>query len=785
MLRISSFVFVAFAFTVPALAETPRFNRDIRPLLSDRCFACHGPDSAARQAELRLDHYEGATEWAVIPGNSAESELIARISSSDPDLQMPPADSKKKPLTPDEVALLRRWIDGGAEYEPHWAYLPPTKTEPPTIDAAAKSLPANVVDHFLWAEQQAQGIEPAAEASPEVLVRRLYLDLIGLPPTPTQVAAYVADARPDAYERLVDDLLASPHYGERMASWWFDLVRFANSVGYHGDQEHRVTPYRDYVIKSFNDNLPFDQFTIEQLAGDQLESPTMWQRVATGYLRLNQTTHEGGAQDAEYLAKSLADRVRNLSEVWMAASLGCAECHDHKFDPYLQKEFYEMEAFFADVDHYGEYSSVGGNTSPTTRPPEMLAWTLPVYEQCRQLDEQIAALERKMTSEPIRDFGPLQEELVDLKTKRVQAERGYLPQMIVDPIEPREIRVLPRGDWLDPSGEVVTPDTPDCLPALGVEGRRATRLDLARWLTRDDHPLTARVVVNRLWHRYFGQGLTTVLIDMGSQTPPPEHQALLDWLAVDFVEHDWNIRRLVRQIVMSRTYRQSSAPRPDVAPLDPNNRLLARQNRYRLDAEQIRDAALGVSGLLQNGIGGAVSRPYQPPGYYAALNFPTRTYQPSDDEQQYRRSVYVHWQRQFLHPWLVAFDAPTREECTARRPISNTPSAALVLLNDPSFVEAAKALAGRALDEPGDDGARIAWAWETVLSRQPGPAEVESLATLLSSSREKYAADEQAAEALLAVGLSEPNADASPAEQAAWTTVCRVLLNLNETITRN
>jgi hypothetical protein len=886
--------------------DAPRFNRDIRPILSDRCFPCHGHDPGNRKAELRLDTSEGATEWAIIPGDAENSEVITRVSSDDPEYRMPPVVSKKRPLTPEQVELIRRWIDAGAEYEAHWAYIPPKKpavpeisnvvvpaisdvvagrrptvaadlptkvvaglpTEPLPQSTAVAGLPTeplprpqvspghegdlrsghvrgpetraqllewprNDIDRFLLAKQVEQGVEPAGEADRGTLVRRLYFDLTGLPPTPAEVDEFLNDKEPDAYERLVDNLLASPAYGERMASWWFDLVRFADTVGYHGDQDHRIAPYRDYVIKSFNENLPFDQFTIEQLAGDLLPNPTMWQLVATGYNRVLQTTHEGGAQDAEYRAKHLADRVRNFSEVWLAASVGCAECHDHKFDPFTQRDFYSLGAFFADVDHYGSFQPVGGNSTPTERPPEMLAWTLPVYEEAQALDKKIAKLESSLNGLFKGQWQERRDRLIELKKKRVELERKFVPTMITKATTPRETRILPRGNWLDQSGEIVQPQVPHFFEPLasvvaglptephsrpqvsssdlagdlrsssvrGQETRaqqggqeetraqqvRLTRLDLARWLVNGKNPLTARVVVNRLWYRYYGVGLSKSLLDLGSQGEWPQQPDLLDWLAVEFIESGWDVKHMVRLMVNSSAYRQSSLLRPEVDAVDPDNRLVARQSRYRLDAEQIRDNALAVSGLLVRKIGGGFAKPYQPAGYYRHLNFPEREYKPSSNENQFRRAVYVHWQRQFLHPWLLAFDAPTREECTAQRAISNTPSAALVLLNDPSFVEAARALAARVLTESaaGDDQARLRWAWRTVLARDPRSEELELLRNLLQQHRRHFSSDVKAAETLVSVGISKRPDDVPKSELAAWTSVSRALLNLNETIYRN
>ncbi len=764
--------------------DAPTFNRDVRPILSDRCFTCHGPDANKREAELRLDAAEGALEMTIVAGDAEASEVMARVTSDDPEYQMPPPDSKKKPLTDSERDVLRRWIDAGAKYESHWAYIPPQRLAVPAVERG--DWPRNPIDAFLLARLEAASIEPSPEADRATLIRRLSLDLTGLPPTPDEIDAFLADERPDAYEQLVDRLLASESYGERMASWWFDLVRFASTVGYHGDQEHNVLPYRDYVIKSFNDNLPFDEFTIEQLAGDLLPNPTMWRLIASGYNRLLQTTHEGGAQDAEYLSKHLADRVRNVSEAWLGASMGCAECHDHKFDPYTQVDFYSLGAFFADVDHYGSFAPIGSNASPTERPPEMLAWTLPVAEQVEQVDAKIAKLEPTLEGLVKGDWQKRRDRLTKLKRQRLELENQFVLTMVTRAIEPRPVHVLPRGNWMDQSGPVVEPRTPRFLQQIDTDGRRATRLDLARWLVARDNPLTARVAVNRLWHRYFGIGLSKSLLDFGSQGECPPNQDLLDWLAVEFMESGWDVKHMVRLLVTSNAYRQSSAPRPELDAVDPENRLFARQSRVRLDAEQIRDNALAVSGLLLMKTGGDVSRPYQPAKYYEALNFPQREYEPTLDVRQFRRSVYVHWQRQYLHPWLLAFDAPTREECTAQRPISNTPTAALVLLNDPSYVEAARALASRALSNDGlNDQSRISWTWRLVTGREPDAEEVAILESLLVRHRRHYGRHEDAAGELTAIGVSPRNETLAPADYAAWTSICRALLNLSETITRN
>lgn len=809
------------ATAADAPTAEPHFNRDIRPLLSERCYTCHGPDSGSRKADLRLDTPEGATDWAIVAGDADSSEVISRVASDDPDVRMPPREAKKPPLTAAQVELLRKWINAGAKYEPHWAYIKPERPNVPDIgwpgqrpgDSAQsgalpqppKDWPRNDIDRLLLARMTEKGATPSPEADRITLARRLHFDLTGLPPTPAELDEFVADKRPDAYEQLVDKLLASPAFGERMATWWFDLVRFADTVGYHGDQDQRVTPYRDYVIKSFNDNMPFSQFTIEQLAGDLLPNPTMWQRIATGYNRVLQTTHEGGAQDAEYRAKMLSDRVRNYSEVWMAASMGCCECHDHKFDPFTTEDHYSMQAFFADVDKYGSFVPVADNSLPTQRPPEMFVWTLPVYEQMQKLDAQIARLEEQLAGPLKGEWEKRRAKLIRLKKERVDLEGQFVPTLVTEAVPPREIRILPRGNWLDTSGKVVQPHVPHFMKQIELDGvpeatpqndaqhrgdapataRRATRLDLAQWTVSRDNPLTARVLANRLWKMYYGIGLSKVLIDMGSRSEPPANQDLLDWLAVEFMDSGWDIKHMVRLMVTTSAYRQSSLPRPELDAIDPDNRLVARQGRFRMEAEQIRDNALAVSGLLVRKVGGDIVRPYQPDGYYASLNFPERGYTASKGDDQFRRAVYVHWQRQFLHPWLMAFDAPSREECTADRPISNTPTAALVLLNDPSFVEAARALAAKVVAEaPKDDIERIRWIWRQVLGRAPDDTEAKALVQLLEKHRAEFATG-TAADALISIGISPRAPEVAPAELAAWTSISRVLLNLNETITRN
>ncbi len=813
------------------------FNRDIRPILSDHCFACHGPDGGKRQADLRLDDRESAlAAGAILPGRPEESGLVARIRSLDPDLVMPPPEAHK-PLDAAERDLLVRWIAEGAEYQRHWAYEPPVRPAvPPGM---------NAIDHLVRSRLERVGLEPAPEADRRTLLRRLSFDLTGLPPTPEEVDAFLADASPDAYGRVVERLLASPHYGERMAIGWLDVVRFADTIGYHSDNPRNVWPYRDWVIRSFNDNVPFDRFTVHQLAGDLVPDATPETRVGSAFNRLLLTTEEGGAQPKDYESRMLTDRVRAVGAVWLGQTTGCAQCHDHKFDPITTRDFHALGAFFADVDERPIGRREDGMVVAPPEDVQKLAdldaalaaakkafdavvpqldaaqrqWehdvvayevTLPELRPDAQAAEadakaaaQVAAALRKDSagrSGPERDalrgyfrakvspqlFRAEQDAFASAEKARNEFY-GALTKCLVTVRRnpPGIVRILPRGNWMDESGEVMKAAFPSFLPAPTIEGRDPNRLDLARWLVSRENPLTARVVMNRLWKQFFGSGLSRVLDDLGAQGDPPANPELLDWLACEFVDSAWDVKHMVRTIVSSATYRQASTASPEALAADPANRELARQSAWRLDAELVRDTALASCGLLVRTIGGPSAKPYQPEGYWENLNFPTRTYPADTGAQQYRRGLYTWWQRSFLHPSMLAFDAPSREECCAERTRSNIPQQALVLLNDPSYVEAARAFAVRIVKEGGGPPEeRIAWAWRQALQRLP---RVEELATLLPLYHEQlaaYRADPPAAEGLAKAGLASGPDGIDRVELAAWTHVARVLFNLHETITR-
>ena len=1006
-------------------AEGPvEFNRDIRPILSENCFHCHGPDKRHREAGLRLDDRQAAlAKEAFVPGQADASELVARVLSGDPDEVMPPPESTKV-LTPSQKALLKRWVEEGAKYQAHWAYEPIRRPiVPPVKDS---NWVKNPIDAFILATLESKGLKPSPEADRRTLLRRVSLDLIGLPPTPEEVRSFEADASPGAYEKVVDRLLASPHYGERMSVPWLDLARFADTVGYHGDQNQHIFPYRDYVIDAFNRNLPFDRFTTEQLAGDLLPAPTPEQLVATGFNRLNMMTREGGAQPQEYLAKYAGDRVRTVAITWLGSTMGCAECHDHKFDPFTARDFYRMAAFFADVKQWGVYSDYNYTPNPDLRgytndhpfPPEVQVESPYLKRRIAQLDGQVRGIHEaaraKLTSDPAgldrfeewaratrstldrqpdgwstppaaveappdgesratgqgdgsllldgkpkakevlkvrispgpgwlasirlellprdehegkitrkgesgamiqlsaglrpasgkptklsfihadadfkedrysngstilgvkdgwrtsaREAGSKQTAVYLLETpirleegdqievtlkadglgcvrfsvsplafddprrpvpdrsfvealraeprtaeqaevlqdaylrgtgwdasslaeihrlarERLECREGRAMSMITQARDPLPTRVLARGNWQDESGELVAPGVPKFLPQPpDAESRRLNRLDLARWLTSPENPLTARVFANRLWKQLFGTGLSAVMEDVGAQGEWPSHLELLDWLAVEFRDGGWDVKALVKRMVMSAAYRQDARLRPELRESDPNNRLLASQSPRRLEAEFVRDNALAIAGLLNPDIGGPSDRPYQPAGYYAVLQFPDRDYVPQRDDRQYRRGVYTHWQRTFLQPMLANFDAPGREECIASRVVANTPQQALTLLNDPTFVEAARVLAGSILEGFGStDEARLDLLFEKALARPAKPKERASLLAFLADRRLEARDHPEEAAKLLEVGVAPVSSIANPAELAAWAEVCRVILNLHETITR-
>jgi len=784
-------------------ADRLSYDRDVRPILADNCFGCHGPDEHDRKAGLRLDAPQPVTPPtdsglpAIVPGKPDESELIARILAADADVLMPPPESHKS-LSAAQKETIRRWIAAGAAYEPHWAYLPPVRPALPAVRNMA--WPRNAIDRFILAQLEQEGLEPAPEADRSTLIRRLSLDLTGLPPSRAETEAFLTDTSPHAYDNLVDRLLASPRYGERMAVDWLDAARYADTNGYQVDRDRENWAWRDWVIKAFNDNVPFDRFTVEQLAGDLLPDPTPEQRIATGFHRNHMLNEEGGIIAEEFLAEYTADRVETTATVWLGQTFNCTRCHDHKFDPFTQRDFYSLKAFFHNVDERG----IGIREAHVrlSAPPTLRLSTPAQEERLAELqarvDAGLKALEdlRKAETNPAagQPADPLEQAEHELKNARKASadfEASIPTALVMEELpQPRQTFILLRGDYASPGEEVIAA-TPAILPPL-ADGLPRNRLGLARWLVAPENPLTARVTVNRFWQSLFGAGLVATSEDFGSQGSHPSHPDLLDWLAVEFRETGWDVKRLVRLIVTSATYRQRSALPPGLEQRDPQNRLLARGPRFRLQAEFVRDQALAAAGLLVAKIGGPSVKPYHPPGLYEQVVAETEdlvvSYEQGVGDDLHRRSLYTYWKRSVPHPAMLAFDAPFRETCTVKRSRTNTPMQALTLMNDPTFVEAAKFLAARMIREGGDDAVgRIAHGFWLVLARPPGPEEVGVLTTALTRFRKAYAAAPSAAAALLEVGDApvEPSLGSEAGDLAAYTLLASILLCRDEAVMKN
>jgi mono/diheme cytochrome c family protein len=763
------------------------FDRQIRPILSENCFACHGPDDKQRKAKLRLDTYDGAVKDSavIVAGQAEKSELIDRIASGDPKKRMPPPKTGKR-LTAAQVDLLRQWINQGAKWSRHWAFVKPER--PPLPRVREQHWLRNPIDAFIVDRLEREGLQPLPEADKVTLIRRLTLDLTGLPPTPTEVDAFLADGRADAYEQLVERLLASPRYGERMAVDWLDAARFADTHGYHIDSGRDMTRWREWVIAAFNRNLPFDRFTIEQLAGDLLPQATLEQRIASGFNRNHMINFEGGAIPEEYHNAYLVDRVNTMGTVWLGLGIGCCQCHDHKFDPFTQKEYYQLYAFFNNVPENGLDGSKG-NAMPFIK--------VPLPEQQKQLDRlatQIKELEQRLARKsPELTAGQLKQgksQLADLHQARAALDKQVPTTMVMQEMpKPRDTYLLVRGQY-DRHGAKVTTGVPAALPPL-PQGAPANRFGLAEWLVDPSQPLTARVIINRYWQMYFGTGIVKTSEDFGVQGEYPSHPELLDWLATELIRSGWDVKAMQRLIVTSAAYRQSSVESPALVHKDPENRLLGHGPRLRLQAEFIRDQALTISGLLNGEIGGASVSPYQPPGLWEELasrldgaNWTAQVYRQSHGKDLYRRTMYTFWKRTSPPPTLVTFDAPDRETCTVRRARTNTPLQALVLMNDPTYVEASRKLAERLMTEASSSEDRIVLAFRLATARKPSTGEVAVLRKIFDNQLAFYHKDGSAALKLLGVGEAKRNQRLNPAELAAWATVASVILNLDETVTK-
>jgi len=1018
--RFLAFLGVVLAVGTPTRADDKgkvEFNRDIRPIFRETCFTCHGPDGAARKADLRLDQRDAAVKaGAIEPGDADASELVARVLSNDPEEVMPPP-SHHKPLTAAQKDLLKRWVAQGAEYQPHWAFIAPAQVEPPQVDDPAWS--KNPVDRFLLAKMTEKGFKHAPEADRRTLARRLALDLTGLPPKPEEVDAFVADGSPDAYEKYVDRLMASPAWGEHRGRAWLDAARYADTHGIHFDNYREMWSYRDWVINAFNANQPFDQFTVDQLAGDLIPNKTLEQHIASGFNRCNITTNEGGAIAEEYLVLYARDRTETASQVFLGLTTGCAVCHDHKFDPISQKEFYELSAFF----NNSTQNAMDGNikdTPPTvfvpaladrgrwnaltaeaaaakkdfdarkeTARPDFEKWLaatnvdalsalLPAdgLKLRARLDDRDTAAKNTGSALELADVGDFEKDqafsygtwvkptkknlggailarmddkdehrgwdlwleagmvgahiihkwpgdalkvvsdatltpnvwshvlltydgsgkaagikiYVDgkLRANRVEADalkgsirakvpfkvgqrnnesrlenavyhdlriygralaadeveklfgvgqavylapkpadkrvpadvdvafrwyvstqdpiarelagklatlereqadvkrRGTVAHVMNEKAEPPSAFILFRGDY-DKRRDKVGAETPKALPPMPSDLPK-NRLGLAQWLIRPEHPLTARVTVNRFWQEIFGNGLVRSAGDFGLTGEAPSHPELLDWLAVDFRDNGWDVKRFFKLLVTSAAYKQSAATTPEAVEKDPSNRYISRGTRYRMDAEMIRDYALAAGGLLVAKVGGPSVRPYQPSGVWEAVAMPgsdTRNYKQDSGDSLYRRSMYTLWKRAAPPASMDIFNAPNRETCAVRRDRTNTPLQALVTMNDDQFVEAARHLAQLTLKQGGsDDAARIDFAARRLLARSLRPDESKVVAESLAALATYYKAHPDDANKLITVGESKPEAGLDPSTLAAWTMLANELLNLDEVLNK-
>lgn len=713
--------------SVQALEGELSYDRDIRPILSENCFSCHGFDDKTREADLRLDTRAGAVDEgkAIIAGNAGESPLIERIQSTDDELLMPPPESGKR-LTDVQKELLKRWIDQGANYEKHWAFEKPKKISPPSIAGATQP-----IDQFIQAKLAEHKLPPSPVAAPATLIRRASLDLIGLPPTPHEIQIFEEAAAKDlqgAYRELLNRLLSSPHFGERWGRWWLDQARYADSHGYSIDGEREIWMYRDWVIAALNENKPFDQFTIEQLAGDLIPEATIQQKVATGFHRNTQINQEGGVDPEQFRMDSIFDRVATTGNVWLGLSIGCAQCHSHKFDPITQKEYYQLFAFLNNQDEpsikvYPDDVNVDQLNAERAEIEKQLTAFLKEQETAYQkwenelTEEQRKALpeatmkllkvkddKRKMAERlqllaaaGITGTSDFDSKIVRLTEIEAQLNKGVSTLVLSERKTPRDTFILIKGDFTRPD-EKVQPGTPSVLHSLPTENPKPTRLDLAQWLVSSENPLTSRVITNRVWQQLFGKGIVETENDFGLQGTVPSHPELLDWLAVDFRESGWNFKELLRNIMLSHTYMQSSAHRADVAAIDPLNVYLAKQNRLRLEAEIVRDVALSASGLLAPKMYGPPVRPPIPEGIMT-VGQSQRKWVASQGEDRYRRAIYTFLYRVTPPPALNVFDAPDGLSSCTRRIRSNTPLQALTLLNDPAFFEFAVAMEKRIQEE--------------------------------------------------------------------------------------
>jgi len=843
-----------------ALAAEVSFNRDIRPLLSDNCYYCHGFDEKHREAGLRLDVRESALKdndgvRAIVPGDLAKSDLWQRIISEDEDEVMPPPKAHKKPFTSEQKELIKRWIEQGAKYEAHWAFVPPRKVAaalaaPGTEGSAKAEATLSAIDHFIGQKLKAEGLALSPQSEPGSLLRRLTLDLTGMPPTIAELDAFEKAAAKDfekAYATVIDRLLKSPRYGERMAMDWLDAARYADTNGYQMDSIRMNWPWRDWVVRAFNDNMRFDRFTIEQLAGDMLPKPTQDQLVATAFNRNHMLNAEGGTIAEENRTKTVFDRVETTSAVWLGLTMGCSQCHDHKFDPITQKDYYSMFALFNQLVETGgvdkrfgkkSYSNMYDSLYALESPYLMLAtpeqeaqmksaqskrdsaekalmarsaeFKTPFETWVKEVRADGELLLKRIEEDGLRRIAgtikleTLNYEKLTNKTERalvelflrgdtrwasamkaideLRAEEDKIQQqiphvMVMRDEKKRETHILKRGNYETP-GDIVPPAVPASLPPLPV-GTKADRMALAKWLVSPEHPLMSRVVINRLWQQFFGRGIVKTPDDFGLQGALPSHPELLDWLAVEFRESGWDVQHMIRLIVGSKTYRQSAVVTPAMLTKDPENVLLTRGPRHRLDSRFLRDQALALSGLLVEKRGGPAVMPYQPPGIWEEMSFGKNRYFQGTGEDLYRRSLYTFWRRSVAPASF--FDVPARQSCAVKPQRTSTPLHALTTLNDVTYVEAARVWAEK-LASIGDETLRLQNAYRSATGRPLDARGLRTLTQTLTQARQHYQANAKAAEQLISTGESRRLSKLAPTEHAAWTTVCLMILNLDETL---
>ncbi len=735
------------------------FNYHVKPILSDKCFACHGPDVKKRQADFRLDTEEGAFKalksdphnFAIVKGNPDSSYVIKRIFSDDPSFRMPPVESNLV-LTEAEKNILKKWIEQGAEYKQHWAFIKPVKPELPEVSS---DWGANEIDRFVAAKLEEVGLEPNVSADKERLIRRVSFDLTGLPPSLEQVDKFLADESPEAYDHVVDELLASKAYGERWANYWLDVSRYGDSHGYQDDLPRVMWPWRDWVIHAFNKNLPYDQFVTWQLAGDLLPSATAEQVLATGFNRNHKITQEGGAIPEEYRTEYVVDRTNTFGKAFLGISVECSRCHDHKYDPVSQKDFYSIYHFFNQADEKGLIN----------------------YGELPKPNIAITQTELK--------------DILSFVNGKTIGPRDSVKVMVMRDNKPRKTFVLDRGVYDAPTQTEVSFNTPPAILPYSEAGFGSNRLGLAKWLFDPAHPLTSRVIVNRLWQEIFGRGIVATSDDFGNQGSLPSHPELLDYLAVEFREKGWDIKYMLKMMVTSATYKQSSSTDDKTRERDPDNVYLARSSRYRLNTEMIRDNVLFSSGLLHDEIGGPSVKPYQPEGLWEAISVGVKgrgesEYIADKGEKLYRRSLYTYWRKTIPPPSMLIFDAPMKEFCEVRRVRTSSPLQALNLLNDPQLLEAARVLGSTlvektelSLDE------KISLAFRKIICRHARPEEVEVLITAYQEELQRYQANPAEAKKFLKVGAYPQNGKLNEIECAAMMHVVSMIYNLDEAISKS